>query len=471
MKKIIYIFLALVLLVSSCSTNQKQTNVIDPSNAIETVSDVTKLAGYLNLYIRSLSTGSSVYYTEIAADLLDPGLNYGNRGGAWWRWEWTSETEIGIFPTCYSGIAQAMFVIEGAEALDKTDLTDAELAELNDALALCYFTKAYLGWKLLQYYCDLYTSTYIDPSAEGTGIMVIDKYNPSGDISTYPGRSSLVDSYAWVLDNLATAKGMLKTTSAVGSPAPTKDACDALHARIALYMGNNTEAASLASSLVDGGKYPLAEGDAETKALWVNDSGKECIMMNYCDYPNSLPGSYSYSYINYQSSTKLYTPDYMPQKWVVNLYSATDLRKTNWFQSQKVTYGTVSGTVQLFAKFQGNPALQAATATSSSYLQKPKPFRIAEQYLIAAEAYALNKAESTAKTYLKNLQSKRDESYDPAYVDGLSGDALLEEIRKERTRELIGEGFRFFDLKRYGQGMTRQGCQSETLANLSAGSS
>ena len=465
MKKIIYIFLALVLLGTSCSTTQKQQNVIDTDNIV--LSDLTKLAAYLNNYLRAQSAGSSIYYMEIAADLVDPGLGYGNRGGAWYRWEWTSETEIGIFPTCYGGIGQANFIIqEAAKLVDAGGLTDEEVDELEDDLALAYFTKAYLASRLLFYYCDLYTSTNIDPTAEGTGLMIVDEFKPSGDISSYPGRSSLVDSYQWVFDNLAIAKGLLKEIGTVGSIYPTKDACDALKARLALYMGDNATAATIASALVNAGNYPLCEDNGQTIALWTNDSGKECIMQMFAQYSNSLPGTYDPGYISYSVSTHLYTPDWIPSAWVKGLYSATDLRKLNWFEDHTVTFSGVTGNVTLLTKFPGNPALQASTATQSSYLQKPKPFRIAEQYLIAAEAYALSGAETSANQYLNALKSKRDPSYTETT---LSGAALLTEIRNERTRELIGEGFRFFDLKRYGQGMTRTGCQNETVTNVAAG--
>lgn len=472
MKKIIYIFLALVLLSTSCSTNQKQQNVIDTDNIV--ASDLTKLAAYLNLYLRSLSAGSSIYYTEIASDFVDPGLGYGNRGGAWYRWEWTSETEIGIWPTCYSGIGQANFIIQEADKLDKSTLTDEELEQLNDDLALAYFTKAFLGAKLLFYYTPLYTTVYggtvPDPedANDEDGVIIQDEFAPSGDISSFKPRSSLVASYKWVFDNLQTAKDMLPVSAAVGSTTPTKDACDALKARLALHMGDNATAATLAASLVNSGKYPLVDDIDAFEDAFVYDSGDECIMQFYAEYSASLPGTYDPGYISYSTSTRLFTPDWLPSNALLAFFlSGTgDDFRLDWFTVQKVTYSGVEGTVPLLAKFPGNPALQAATATQSSYLHKPKPFRIAEQYLIAAEAYALSGAETLANQFLQALQSKRD----PSYVEAsYSGDELVKQIRDERARELVGEGFRFFDLKRYGKGMTRKGCFDPTVTNVAAG--
>ena len=50
-----------------------------------------------------------------------------------------------------------------------------------------------------------------------------------------------------------------------------------------------------------------------------------------------------------------------------------------------------------------------------------------------------------------------------------TADDLLAEVKLERTRELVGEGFHFYDLKRWHQGMDRkaQGVQDELPLNSS----
>ncbi len=74
------------------------------------------------------------------------------------------------------------------------------------------------------------------------------------------------------------------------------------------------------------------------------------------------------------------------------------------------------------------------------------PFmRAAEQLLNEAEAACMNDDEATAKACLMELMAKRD----PSYTCNLSGNALLEEVKLQRRIELWGEGFSFFDLKRW----------------------
>ena len=75
-------------------------------------------------------------------------------------------------------------------------------------------------------------------------------------------------------------------------------------------------------------------------------------------------------------------------------------------------------------KYPGNPAL--FTAASTNYMHKPKIFRIAEVYLISAEAAAQTPAtEAAALTTLNLLRVARGAT---ALV-GLTGTALMDAIK------------------------------------------
>lgn len=81
-----------------------------------------------------------------------------------------------------------------------------------------------------------------------------------------------------------------------------------------------------------------------------------------------------------------------------------------------------------------------------TYATEQFPFmRASEQLLNEAEAACMNGDEATAKSCLMELMAKRD----PNYTCNLSGAALLEEVKLQRRIELWGEGFSFFDLKRW----------------------
>jgi hypothetical protein len=80
-------------------------------------------------------------------------------------------------------------------------------------------------------------------------------------------------------------------------------------------------------------------------------------------------------------------------------------------------------------------------------------FRSSEMYLIEAEAkYFLNDATGAQDALIAlNKNSGRN----PAYTCTVTGANLLDEIKLYRSIELWGEGFDWFDLKRWGDSVTR----------------
>ena len=74
--------------------------------------------------------------------------------------------------------------------------------------------------------------------------------------------------------------------------------------------------------------------------------------------------------------------------------------------------------------------------------------RAAEMLLIEAEAACHNGDNATAVSCLQELMAKRDATYT---VPATSGTALLDEVKLQRRRELWGEGFNWFDYKRWNE--------------------
>ncbi len=82
-------------------------------------------------------------------------------------------------------------------------------------------------------------------------------------------------------------------------------------------------------------------------------------------------------------------------------------------------------------------------------------FRSAEMYLIEAEAeYRLGHEDAARAALIELTQTS---GRDPKYSCSKSGKDLLEEIKLYRSIELWGEGFEFFDLKRWGDKIDRKG--------------
>ncbi|MBD5385192.1 RagB/SusD family nutrient uptake outer membrane protein [bacterium] len=78
--------------------------------------------------------------------------------------------------------------------------------------------------------------------------------------------------------------------------------------------------------------------------------------------------------------------------------------------------------------------------------------RGSEMLLIEAEAACHNNQPNVAIANLKELNAQRN----PNYTCNLSGDALLDEVKLQRRFELWGEGFNWFDLKRWNMPMIRK---------------
>lgn len=82
----------------------------------------------------------------------------------------------------------------------------------------------------------------------------------------------------------------------------------------------------------------------------------------------------------------------------------------------------------------------------------PPYMRAAEMLLTEAEAAYHNNDLTTAQNCIKELMAERDETYT---LPATSGQALLDEIRLQRRIELWGEGFCWFDFKRWNVTMSR----------------
>lgn len=123
---------------------------------------------------------------------------------------------------------------------------------------------------------------------------------------------------------------------------------------------------------------------------------------------------------------------------LVESISATDKRR-EWFASAGNGFG-----VPQYA----NLKFYDGTDFEGDYVF----MRAAEMYLNEAEALALGGDDTGARQALFNLISTRDAAYT---LSSNSGQNLLDEIRKHRKIELWGEGFAFFDMKRWNQPLVR----------------
>ena len=130
-------------------------------------------------------------------------------------------------------------------------------------------------------------------------------------------------------------------------------------------------------------------------------------------------------------------------------FNATTGQASNAWRDEIRTSTGVDPTASVYAYMQFKMKAQAMAGVG--HLNN---FRSSEMYLIEAEAnYFLNK-ENEARTAMNTLNksSQRDPSYDCT----ATGTTLLEEIKMYRALELWGEGFDWFDMKRWGDPIERK---------------
>lgn len=445
------------LAVTGCSLDLRPAGVIEPDNAFQTLSDADHLRAGYYIAFRGRVSGTVTYSPDLASDLFHAVSEFGNRGGTFYDWIYTStdgDAET-VWSNCYSGISNVNYFIDEANNCDKSQWTDEELATLQVYKGEAFFLRAFYHFQLVEKFCKDYEgneSTY--------GIPYVKHYNPTSDQTQYPARGTMSETYANIMNDLDSAAAYVSTPGEKASIWITADAVKALKARVALNMRDYQTAIDNSKALVESGTYPLISDAEEFNKIWANDSGEEAILQLTGSWPSSLPSSYSYNYVGYNGNTGEYTPDYIPEQWLLDLYTeeastygSEDIRYKAYFRDTTLIFDTFP--VTIFYKFVGNPELKDPESVGHSGVNLVKPFRISEQYLILAEAYARTGNSPEAFNVLNELKSKRIAGFQA----NQSGD-VLEKIFEERIKELIGEGFYWTDLKRYHKGIQRSEPQS-----------
>ncbi|KZE83356.1 hypothetical protein AV926_00085 [Myroides marinus] len=166
--------------------------------------------------------------------------------------------------------------------------------------------------------------------------------------------------------------------------------------------------------------------------------GKERNASNTTDFISFFGHMDSYNgggYVAYAGEYK------MIDKRLYDAMSVTDKRR-EWFSNgDKEVYGIVP----LYAN--ATKFRDKTTNFIGDYIY----MRSTEIFLNKAEAAAELGDNATAQAILKDIMSTRDEKYTVTKT----GAALIEEVRLQRRIELWGEGFAFFDMKRWGIALER----------------
>lgn len=469
MKKIFLIaFSAFAALFASCNMDKLPYNSIDESIGIQSMSDADQLRVSIYLPTKGMFGGGRWDVEEMRGGMFNAMADFGNYYGLFYAWIMqTNDTDAeSLWYSDYSIIASMNYAIgayekllakEGDEAFD-----DDDKATLNLYIAEAYMTRVMAYWDLVTKYCVAY-----DPAtaSQTLGLPLQTVYNPTSDSSKYPGRSSLEETYNLLLEDLEKASA-ITTVGAANSKYWTIDAVNAMRARVLLNMKRYEEAADAALSVINSNKYQLASGAAGLESLWTKDVSSELIFVTACNLndPPASTGSY-YIYDNATGDGSTPDPQYIPSATLIGLYNAEkDYRYPLYFETHEVTVeGAGTNELELFYKFKGNPDLR--TSAKLNYKNAGKPFRLAEMYLVMAEAYAQLGDVANAQKWLNDLRATRIEGGEPLV---LSANNALGAVKDEWSREFVGEGFRMINMKRWAEKVIRGKSQNSSMTKSGA---
>lgn len=465
MKKILFKNILAFAAILSLGACEKKLDLfpyssIELSQSFKTVKDAGTWNTGLYSDLRGRVYGSFNIPQDVQADYLNATLDFGNRNGNPHRWGTSFLADdgalSGTWSSYYFALRNINTTIAGFETIPAT--TTADIASMKRYKGDAYLARAYYYSELIIRFAKPY-----EPATAGTdlGVPLVLKF----DITEMPARATVKAVYDQILADIAIAKTNLAAIpGAQGSNKFTIDVANALEARVKLNMQDWAGAMTAANAVISTGKYPLVTTLAALKGVWTDDKATEDIFQVAVVKTTETPNTNSI-YLGYNGATLKYVPDFLPTKTFVDSYDAADLRKSVYFATVPCLISGVDyPALTVVNKFPGNPLL--FTGATTNYQHAPKLFRVAEQYLIYAEAAvkAGGANEALGLAMLNTLRTARGLTA----LTGVTGTTLLTEVRNERTRELAFEGFRLFDLKRWHQGFNRGTAQNVGAINVGA---
>lgn len=404
MKKIVYITLILITAISCNTLDVEPQDAIPAELAFQTKEDINK--GILGAYadFQSLSYFGRTYsiFSDLASDNLSHPVDATS----------TSYAEVdnnnilpengsvaAIWSICYDGINIANNVIDKVPTI--ANMTEDEK---NSALGELYFIRALNHFNLLNYFGAI--PLKITPTV---GVDNLDV--PRDPVNVV---------YDKIIEDLIFASTYLSSSG--DKTRASKYAAKALLARVFLYKGDYTQAASMATDVIANGNYTLLDNYSD---VFENDASQESIFEIYFsqternriaeyNFPHSLNGRYEVA----------------PSESIMSAYESNDTR----FGASIAFEGT-----ETYAIKYDDLGLGA-----DNFIV----IRLADMYLIRAEANARLNGDINA---IKSDVNKIRQRANLGNTNALSYTQLLTAIENERRLEFAFEGHRWFDLVRTGR--------------------
>jgi len=460
MKRLLIIIVSLVPIIYSCESwlDVKPENSVNAEKALSTISGnkSTLMSAYSQLLGSNSYGRQMIAGVEVMADNAKIATSHGN--------VITDEARNTIgahannWTISYRVIRNANFVID---AIDKVeDITAADTYNKRLIKGEAYFLRGWQLFDLARVYSrepnhlipnfDLGVIIQTKPFIfDGTNIPEIEK-----------PRSTVDETYEQIINDLEESFNLLQDNDNGNFPnRGTALASKAMLARVYLYKEDYASAITAATWVIDNAsKYGISivTGDYTT----VFSQSKETIFQLVYRETDNLGSS---------SMQSIYTNTGLLEPLANN---------PEWYRDEKKGsgYGDVLFSIALYNTYESGDSRLAlmkkvirganlSTPEKGIWLYKFNGYngvygldnipiiRLSEMYHIRAEAY-LKKPVKEELNALNDINFMRvARKLTP--VNNISGQELLTLAENERRKEFIGEGHRFFDLKRWGRDISK----------------
>ncbi len=428
--------LALGLFSCKKTLDVEPTNQVDASTSIKTPADAQIM---INGIMRSMSSADYygrnfiLYGDAKGGDMTIPSQGRGNDALYTFNHSPTSGSYSGYWSQIYFSLLQVNNLLQNIAKLE-TEGATGYTSYKGQALTL----RAIMYFDLVRLYGMPYD---VDKNAYGVPNITTPLKS-----SEQPLRNKVNENYAQILSDLATAAPLLAKTKNNGFVNYYGNL--ATQARVYLYMKDYVNALKTAEEIITSNVYTLYSNAAWVDS-WKAQFGSESIL-EIGVYP--LEGDLGAGSIGAYLRKKGHGGSTILGWYMASDYFLTRLKQdatdVRWgvMGEDEISTTAVPRKGALY-KYSGNTLLAGDGKTTATAVNL-KLIRLSEIYLIAAEA-ALPTDATKAATYLNAIRKRA-----PGLAAATAATINIDMILDERSKELFGEGHRFFDMIRLNKSIT-----------------
>lgn len=432
MKKLKYIstILGILVLGLSCSTEDLEPT-LEQIKDISAIASVEDLSGLLKGTLDGM-TGSAYYGRDfIITDEIRGDNVFANGNSGRFQTQGTLEyipsNNLGVWSDAYAAIANANIIINA----DPSTL-DGDMNEALHIQGQAKIIRALAHFDLLRNYGQQYIS-----GAGDMGVPIITEF---GGDNLLPARNSTREVYDAIYNDLQTAFDQMdgQLDNRADKTFPSKFTAKAIESRVALYNGEWAKAAAAAQAVIGSGIYSVIGKDNYVSSFANDNTDNSIFELAFDNVDNRGSNSLGFIY-----KGDVYGDiEVLPS--VPEIYDEGDVR---------ADIITVDG---------GGNIRNSGKYPELNGYDNVNVIRYEEVILNLAEALFEQGEIDGAITELNKITSNRGAA---EYAGTITKDDIL----NERRKELIFEGFRFFDLARTGRDIPKISDLQNITATIPAG--